>query len=103
MHADPEVMADYGGPINLSESSEKFERYVAAQHDHCVSRWAVENLGGAFFGYAGVMPRLSKDHPLMAHLEVGWRFVRQALGIWLRDRKRQAALRHAVHQVHEPE
>jgi hypothetical protein len=33
MHADPEVMADYGGPINRSKSSEKFERYVAAQRD----------------------------------------------------------------------
>jgi RimJ/RimL family protein N-acetyltransferase len=42
MHGDPEVMADYGRAINRSESSEKFERYVAAQRDHHVSRWAVE-------------------------------------------------------------
>src|SRR5690606_41130159 len=50
----PEVMADYGGPIGRADSDEKFERYVAAQPDHGISRWAVETIDGAFLGYAEI-------------------------------------------------
>lgn len=80
MHADQQVMADYGWPLNESESKEKFERYAAAQRGYHISRWAVEDLDSAFLGYTAVMPRLSKNHPLGAHFEVGWRLVRDAWG-----------------------
>ena len=54
MHADPEVMAGQGGPTDQIKSDETFDRYRAAYLEHGVSRWAVENAGGTFPGYAGV-------------------------------------------------
>jgi RimJ/RimL family protein N-acetyltransferase len=48
MHADPEVMQDYGGSISRSESDTKFDRYIAAYRHHGFCRWAIESREALF-------------------------------------------------------
>jgi RimJ/RimL family protein N-acetyltransferase len=78
LQADPEVMADYGGPQSLEASQAKIDRYRDAFDAFGFTRWAVE-AEGAFIGYVGVMP-VFPGHPREPGYEVGWRLVRAAWG-----------------------
>lgn len=79
VHADPDVMWDYGGPINRADSDRKLDRYAEAYARLGLGRMAVETPAGEFLGYTGVMPGFP-GHPLGDHYEAGWRFVRAAWG-----------------------
>lgn len=79
MTADPEVMADQGGPLDRAASDAKLDRYAAIYERCGFARWLVETKAGDFLGYAGIMPS-STGHPLGEHVDIGWRFVRPAWG-----------------------
>lgn len=92
MHADPEVMHDYGASLTREASDLRFERYVAAHARDGYTRWVVESRDGEFLGYTGAM-RASPEHPLGVHSDLGWRLVRSAWGQGYATEAAQVALR----------
>jgi RimJ/RimL family protein N-acetyltransferase len=98
MHADADVMHDYGGPIDQSASDVKFDRYLGAWRNHGFGRWAVETRDGAFLGYVGLMPSRS-EHPIGSHVEIGWRLMRHAWGHGYATEAAEAALKDAFSRV----
>lgn len=94
MNAEPEVMADLGGPLSRAASDEKFDRFNATFDSHGYTRWVVEgSLGGEseFLGYAGIKPH-DESHPLGPHADIGWRLRRAAWGHGFATEAARAAL-----------
>ncbi len=79
MNADPEVMADLGGPLTRAASDQKLDRFTRVYRENGFTRWVIEANDGTFLGYTGATPS-GEDHPLGAHHEIGWRLAREAWG-----------------------
>lgn len=98
MSADPEVMEDFGGPLDRSESDKKFDRYANAFEQYGFCRWALEDPKGRFIGYTGVMPS-RPGHPLGPHADIGWRLVRTAWGYGYATEAARASLADVFERV----
>ncbi len=94
LHADAQVMADLGGPLDRTRADAKLDRYIEAYTTHGFGRWAIERHDGRFLGYAGVMARVEKE-PLGFHREIGWRLLPDAWGQGYATEAARAALKDA--------
>ena len=94
----PEVTQDLGGPLDRAGSDAKFDRYVTAFEKHGFCRRALEDDGGHFLGYAGVMPS-RPHHPLGPHADIGWRLRRSAWGRGFATEAARAAFRDIFARV----
>jgi RimJ/RimL family protein N-acetyltransferase len=80
MTADPEVMADYGGPFAPEEAAARFARQLEAFARDGHGKWALRRkVDGAWLGYCGLNP-IWPTLSLAPGLEIGWRLVRAAWG-----------------------
>jgi len=91
MHDDAAVMRDLGGPFTRERADAKFDRYTDAFTRNGFTRWAVTGRDGAFLGYTGMMQQ-GAEHPLGAHADIGWRFIRAAWGHGYASEAAQATL-----------
>ncbi len=101
MNADPEVMADLGGPLSRAASDAKLASFDAAFDSHGFGRWLVQGSPGGepeFLGYAGIKPH-DASHPLGAHNDIGWRLRRRAWGHGFATEAATAALDDAFGRV----
>lgn len=103
MLADPEVMADYGGPLDRESAARKLDRYREAYERRGFSRFAMTDPDGDFLGYVGIMP-VDDGHPVAPGVEIGWRLVRRSWGSGLATEAARACLdrgfaRHGFHEV----
>lgn len=98
LNSAPDVTHDLGGPLDRARSDAKFDRYVSAFEDLGFCRWALEDDGGHFLGYAGVMPS-RPHHPLGPHADIGWRLKRAAWGRGYATEAASAALRDVFTRV----
>lgn len=99
--ADPQAMADVGGPVNREVSDRRLATFQATYRERGFCKWGIEH-DGSFIGYCGVMPS-GPGHPLGDHHEVGWRLLPQSWGRGFATEAGRAALAHALSAIDLPE